>query len=53
MTTLVGTKAPDFTATAVLKDGEIIKNFNLHNHIANKPALLFFYPFDFTFVCPT
>jgi peroxiredoxin (alkyl hydroperoxide reductase subunit C) len=53
MSTLVGKKAPDFTSSAVLPDGEIINNFNLTNYIANKKALIFFYPFDFTFVCPT
>jgi len=53
MTTLVGRKAPDFTAAAVLANGEITTNFNLHKSIENKYGLLFFYPLDFTFVCPS
>jgi peroxiredoxin (alkyl hydroperoxide reductase subunit C) len=50
---LVGKNAPDFTAPAVLSDGEVIENFNLADTIAGKKAVLFFYPLDFTFVCPT
>ena len=53
MTTLVGKKAPDFTASAVLANGEITKNFHLAEMIKNKYALIFFYPLDFTFVCPS
>ena len=53
MSTLVGKKAPDFTAAAVLGNGEIVGNFNLHKTIENKYALVFFYPLDFTFVCPS
>ncbi len=53
MTILVGKKAPDFTAAAVLGDGEISNNFNLHNAIAKKFGIIFFYPLDFTFVCPS
>lgn len=53
MTILVGKKAPDFTAAAVLGDGEISSNFNLHHAIANKFGIIFFYPLDFTFVCPS
>lgn len=53
MPTLVGRKAPDFTAAAVLANGEINNSFNLHNAILDKFALLFFYPLDFTFVCPS
>lgn len=51
--TIIGTKAPDFTAAAVLENGEIVNDFNLHNAIAKKYAILFFYPLDFTFVCPS
>ncbi len=51
MGVLVGKVAPDFTATAV-KGSEIIENFNL-SHYKGKYILLFFYPLDFTFVCPT
>ena len=53
MTILVGKKAPDFTAAAVLGNGEISNNFNLHNAIAKKFGIIFFYPLDFTFVCPS
>jgi peroxiredoxin (alkyl hydroperoxide reductase subunit C) len=52
-TILVGRKAPDFTVSAVLADGTINNEFNLHKAIANKFAILFFYPLDFTFVCPS
>ncbi|KMV73846.1 peroxiredoxin C [Rosenbergiella epipactidis] len=50
---LVTRSAPDFTAAAVLGNGEIVENFNFHKHIAGKPAVLFFWPMDFTFVCPS
>jgi peroxiredoxin (alkyl hydroperoxide reductase subunit C) len=53
MSTLVGKKAPDFTAAAVLADGEIISNFNLSESLKNKYGIVFFYPLDFTFVCPS
>lgn len=52
-TILVGKKAPDFTAAAVLANGEINNQFNLHQSIQNKYGILFFYPLDFTFVCPS
>jgi len=50
---LVGRKAPDFTAAAVLADGTIVEDFNFSKHIEGKYAVLFFYPLDFTFVCPS
>ncbi len=50
---LVTKKFTDFTASAVLSNGEIINNFNLNTYILNKYALIFFWPMDFTFVCPT
>ncbi len=50
---LVARQAPDFTAAAVLGNGEIINNFNLKEFINGKPAVLFFWPMDFTFVCPS
>jgi peroxiredoxin 2/4 len=50
---LVGRKTPDFTCSAVLASGEIINNFNLNKAIHKKIGLLFFYPLDFTFVCPS
>ncbi len=49
---LVGKKAPDFTATAVV-NGEIVNNFSLSQYKGRKYVVLFFYPKDFTFVCPT
>ncbi len=53
MTVLVGHKAPDFTVAAVLGNGEIADKFNFYNAIKDKMALVFFYPLDFTFVCPS
>lgn len=53
MTILVNKPAPDFTTPAVLGDGQIIEEFTLAEHIKNKYALVFFYPLDFTFVCPS
>lgn len=50
---LVTKSAIDFTAPAVLSNGEIIEDFCLSKRIKNKYAVLFFYPLDFTFVCPT
>jgi peroxiredoxin (alkyl hydroperoxide reductase subunit C) len=50
---LVTKKAPDFTATAVLADGSIVDGFNLMSNLGSKGAVLFFYPLDFTFVCPS
>ena len=50
---LVTKKAPDFTATAVLADGTIVEDFNLYKNIGEKGAILFFWPLDFTFVCPS
>ena len=53
MSVLVGKPAPDFTAPAVMGDNDINESFNLSAHIKGKYALLFFYPLDFTFVCPS
>jgi peroxiredoxin (alkyl hydroperoxide reductase subunit C) len=50
---LVTKKAPDFTAAAVLADGQIVDNFNLYENFGEKGTVLFFYPLDFTFVCPS
>ena len=52
MGVLVGNKAPDFTATAVMGNNEI-KEVTLTKLIKGKAAVLFFYPLDFTFVCPS
>lgn len=53
MAVLVGKPAPDFTAAAVLGNGEIVDTFNLAETIKGKKAVVFFYPLDFTFVCPS
>ncbi len=53
MGVLVGREAPDFTAAAVLGNGEIVDTFNLNETIKGKMAVIFFYPLDFTFVCPS
>ncbi|MFS1525972.1 peroxiredoxin [Microbulbifer sp. 2304DJ12-6] len=53
MAVLVGKPAPDFTAAAVLGNGEIVDAFNLKETIEGKKAVVFFYPLDFTFVCPS
>ena len=50
---LVGQEAPDFTAAAVLGTGEIVDNFNFKEASKGKYAVVFFYPLDFTFVCPS
>lgn len=52
MSLLIGKHAPSFSATAVV-NGEIIENFSLDQYIDSKYVVLFFYPKDFTFVCPT
>src|ERR1035437_6279746 len=50
---LVGKKAPSFKAQAVVNGGEFVENFSLDQYIGKKHVILFFYPKDFTFVCPT
>ncbi|UDG79685.1 peroxiredoxin C [Candidatus Steffania adelgidicola] len=50
---LVTRRAPDFTASAVLSNGKIIHDFNFQSYIQGKPAIVFFWPMDFTFVCPS
>ena len=50
---LVGKKAPIFKAPAVLNGSEIVDSFSLEQFIGKKEVLFFFYPKDFTFVCPT
>lgn len=52
MSVLVGKQAPDFTAAAVMADGSIKEDFSLADY-QGKYIVLFFYPLDFTFVCPT
>ena len=53
MGVLVGKPAPDFTVAAVLGNGEIVDSFTLSEAIKGKEAVIFFYPLDFTFVCPS
>lgn len=50
---LVGRKAPDFSAPAVTAKGEVVSGWRLSDHTRDKYALIFFYPLDFTFVCPS
>lgn len=50
---LVGKKAPSFKAAAVLNGIEIVEDFSLDQYIGKKHVIFFFYPKDFTFVCPT
>ncbi|MCX6181963.1 MAG: peroxiredoxin [Bacteroidetes bacterium] len=53
MAVLVGKKAPLFKADAVVNGGEFVSNFSLDQYIGKKNVVFFFYPLDFTFVCPT
>ena len=53
MAVLVGKKAPSFIATAVVNGGEFEDNFSLDQFVGKKYVVFFFYPADFTFVCPT
>lgn len=50
---LVTKKAPDFTATAVLGNNQIVEDFQLSKNLGKNGAILFFWPKDFTFVCPS
>jgi peroxiredoxin (alkyl hydroperoxide reductase subunit C) len=50
---LVTKKAPDFTATTVMGNNEIKADFNLYENFGENGTVLFFYPLDFTFVCPS
>ncbi len=53
MAVLVGKKAPLFEADAVVSGGEFVEKFSLEQYIGKKYVIFFFYPLDFTFVCPT
>ncbi|NDV69647.1 peroxiredoxin [Dysgonomonas sp. 25] len=53
MSVLVGKKAPIFKASAVINGTEIVNDFSLEQYLGKKYVLFFFYPADFTFVCPT
>jgi peroxiredoxin (alkyl hydroperoxide reductase subunit C) len=50
---LVSHPAPDFTAAAVLPDGSLVDKFHFKATVKGQYALVFFYPLDFTFVCPS
>ncbi len=53
MAVLVGKKAPQFSATAVVDGGKFVEGFSLDQFLGKKHVVFFFYPKDFTFVCPT
>lgn len=53
MSVLVGKQAPDFTARAVLPDNSIEEKFNLKEYLNGSIGVVFFWPLDFTFVCPS
>jgi len=53
MSVLVGKKAPVFQTNAVINGNEIVEGFSLEQYKGKKYVVLFFYPADFTFVCPT
>jgi peroxiredoxin (alkyl hydroperoxide reductase subunit C) len=53
MAVLVGKKAPAFSANAVVNGGEMVEGFSLEQYLGKKYVIFFFYPADFTFVCPT
>ncbi|MBM3403642.1 MAG: peroxiredoxin [Bacteroidetes bacterium] len=53
MAILVGKKAPLFEADAVINGSEFVEKFSLEQYIGKKYVIFFFYPLDFTFVCPT
>tara|TARA_X000001036_G_C20580604_1_gene766590 strand:- start:569 stop:1201 length:633 start_codon:yes stop_codon:yes gene_type:complete len=53
MPVLVGKKAPFFSAQAVVNGNEFVEKYSLDQFLGKKPVVLFFYPKDFTFVCPT
>ncbi len=53
MSILVGKKAPVFHAPAVVEGGKIVEDFSLEQYIGKSYVIFFFYPADFTFVCPT
>jgi peroxiredoxin 2/4 len=53
MSVLVGKKAPKFNAPAVINGSEVVGSFSLDQYLGKKYVLFYFYPADFTFVCPT
>ncbi len=53
MSVLVGKKAPSFSSPAVINGNDVVENFSLDQYKGKKYVLFYFYPADFTFVCPT
>lgn len=53
MNKFIGQQAPDFTAKTVMPSNDIDANFNLKEYLNGQKGILFFYPLDFTFVCPS
>ncbi len=53
MAVLVGKKAPHFSTKAVVDGGKFVDDFSLDQYLGKKHVIFFFYPKDFTFVCPT
>lgn len=53
METLIGKNAPQFSAKAVINGNDVIEGFSLDQFVGKKDVIFFFYPLDFTFVCPT
>lgn len=53
MSSLVGKKAPSFKAGAITNGGTVVSDFSLDQFIGKQHVVFFFYPKDFTFVCPT
>lgn len=50
---LVGKQAPDFTTTAIMADNVLDDSFNFRNYIKDSIGILFFWPFDFSYICPS
>lgn len=50
---LIGSPAPDFTAEALLSNNTLVERFNLRQYLTNRIGILFFYPEDFSFTCPS
>lgn len=53
MNPFIGKLAPDFETKAVMPDNSIVNDFNLKKYLKGHVGILFFYPLDFTFVCPS
>ena len=53
MSSLIGKKAPSFKAGAITNGGTVVSDFSLDQFVGKKHVVFFFYPKDFTFVCPT